>query len=358
MARRLEAAAGERFVRDEMAELVSRAIGPCVAHDGLRLFGMNPVTGAVSFGFLHTFSPGLVRDQLYESYLGGDPFSPVDVARLPAPVGLIGGDDRAAPEPSPGSAPGSPPRSPGRRRALEILTAHGAGCELRLLLRDGRGLWGLLSLLRSEGGRAFGPDDAERLSRISSPLITLLRRYATAGEPRTARPYLPAGVVIVGADNEVRSLTPEARAWLAEIDPAHGMAPEWMPMVSMREITLAARRHLIDPSAPAPVACSPAAFLGRRVAVHAQPLDADGTGDVAVILQEATGDLLLPVFSAWHGLTARERQIVQHLHSGAAPKQIARSLSVSLHTVNTHVKAVFRKTGVSGRDELLATLGA
>lgn len=341
---------GELFVRDELAELVSRAIGPWVAHDGLRLFGMNPVTGAVSFGFLHAFSPGLVRDQLHESYLGDDPFSPVDVARLPAPVGLIGGDDRATPVARAGA--------PGHGRAREILTAHGAGCELRLLLRDSRGLWGLLALLRSEGGRAFGPDDAERLARISAPLITLLRRYATAGEPRTARPYLPAGVVIVGADNEVRSLTPEARAWLGEIDPARGLAPEWMPVVAMREITLAARRHLIDPSAPRPVACSPAAFLGRRVAVHAQPLDADGTGDVAVILQEATGDLLLPVFSAWYGLTARERQIVQHLHSGAAPKQIARSLSVSLHTVNTHVKTVFRKTGVSGRDELLATLGA
>ncbi|MGA5129924.1 helix-turn-helix transcriptional regulator [Streptomyces olivoreticuli] len=346
MARCLEAEAGERFVRDELAELVSQAIGPWVAHDGLRLFGMNPVTGAISFGFLHDFSPGLVREQLPESYLGEDPFSPVDIARLPTPVGLISRDNCAV------------PGSPGHRRALETLAAHGAGCELRLLLRDSRGSWGLLALLREEGGRPFGPDDAERLARFSSPLITLLRRYATAGEPGLGRPHLPAGVVIVGADHEVRSLTPEAQAWMREIDPARGLAPEWMPGVSMREISLAARRHLTDPSAPRPVACSPTAFLGRRIAVHAQTLDADGNGDVAVILQEATGDLLLPVFSAWHGLTARERQIVQHLHSGAAPKQIARSLCVSLHTVNTHVKTVFRKTGVSGRDELLATFGA
>ncbi|MBT2384129.1 helix-turn-helix transcriptional regulator [Streptomyces sp. ISL-11] len=124
----------------------------------------------------------------------------------------------------------------------------------------------------------------------------------------------------------------------------------------MLEISLAARRHLIDPGAPRPVACSPTAFLGRRVAVHAQPLDEDGKGDVAVVFQEATGALLLPTFAAWHGLTARESLVLQHLYSGSAPKQIARGIQVSLHTVNTHVKAVFRKTGVSGRDELLAAL--
>ncbi|WP_188277589.1 helix-turn-helix transcriptional regulator [Streptomyces sp. CBMA152] len=344
LARCLEAAVGERFVRDELAALVSEAIGPWVAHDGLRLFGMNPVTGAVSFGFLHDFSPYLVRAQLYDAYLGDDPFSPVDIARLRAPVGLLGGRDRTA------------EATQGHRRAREILAAHGAGCELRLLLRDGQGLWGLLALLRAEGGRPFDRDDADRLVEISPLLIALLRRYAIGRSPGAGGARLPAGVAVVGPDHEVRSLTPEAQAWMREIDPARGLAPEWMPLVSMREITLAARRHRIDPAAPKPLAYSPAAFLGRRVVVHAQPLDEDGTGDVAVVLQEATGPLLLSTFSAWHGLTARERQLVEHLYSGAAPKQIARSLDVSVHTVNTHVKAVFRKTGVSGRDELTAVL--
>ncbi|PKV82786.1 DNA-binding CsgD family transcriptional regulator [Streptomyces sp. TLI_146] len=347
-ARTLEASGQGPFVQDELAEYVSHALYPCVAHDGLRLSGMNPATGAVSFGFLHGFSPELVKAQLYESYLGADPFSPVDVTRLASPVGLLGGTGRLA----------SGRDTAGHRRARGTLAAHGAGSELRLLLRDARGPWGLLALLRDEGGRPFDRQDAERLARLSPSLISLLRTYATEGEPHPTRPYLPPGVVIVGPDGDVRSITAEGRAWLEEIDPARGLAPSWMPAVSMREIVYAARRHRIDPAAPSPLACSPTTFLGRRIAVHAQPLDADGIGDVALVFQEATGELVLGTFAAWHGLTARERQIVQHLHRGEPPKRIARALDVSVHTVNSHVRAVFRKAGVSGRDELLAALGS
>ncbi|MEH6373212.1 helix-turn-helix transcriptional regulator [Streptomyces sp. KLMMK] len=340
VARCLEAAVGERFVRDELAALVSQAVAPWVAHDGLRLFGMNPITGAVSFGFLHDFSPDLVQAQLFDAYLGDDAFSPADITRQPKAVGLFDGNDLSI---------------PGHQRVLSTLAAYGAGSEVRLLLRNSQGLWGLLALIRESGRGPFDQDDAGRLAQLSPPLIALLRGYATAGLSPSGAP-LPAGVVIVGADHQVRSLTSEARAWMREISPERGLAPEWMPHVSMLEISLAARRHLVDPGAPRPVACSPTAFLGRRVAVHAQPLDEDGKGDVAVVLQDATGALLLPTFAAWHGLTARESLVLQHLYSGAAPKQIARSLKVSLHTVNTHVKAVFRKTGVSGRDALLAAL--
>ncbi|MCD9145695.1 helix-turn-helix transcriptional regulator [Streptomyces albireticuli] len=346
VARCLEAAVGERFVRDELAALVSQAVTPWVAHDGLRLFGMNPATGAVSFGFLHDFSPDLVQAQLHDAYLGDDPFSPADITRHPAPVALFGGSD--------GSNGNSRP-TPGHRQVLSTLAAHGAGSEARLLLRDRHGAWGLLALLRESGGRPFDGEDAARLARLSPLLITLLRGYATAAPPPSGA-HLPAGVAIVGADHQVRSLTPEARAWMREISPERGLAPRWMPQVSMREISLAARRHLADPGAPRPLACSPTAYLGRRVAVHAQPLDEHGEGDVAVLFQEATGTLLLSTFAAWHGLTARESLVLRHLYSGAAPKQIARGLEVSPHTVNAHVKAVFRKTGVSGRDELLAAL--
>ncbi|RKN65882.1 helix-turn-helix transcriptional regulator [Streptomyces klenkii] len=340
VARCLRAATGEHFVRDELATLVSEAIGPWVPHDALRLFGMNPVTGAVSYGFLHGISPDLIQAQLFDSYLRDDPFSPADVGRLRTPVGLLGGHDR---------------ETPGHVRARQTLAAHGAGCEARLLLRDGQGFWGLLALLRGAGCRNFDRDDADRLAGIAPLLVDLLRTYAT-GQPWGDGEPLPPGVVIVGPDHRVRSLTPEARAWMQAIDPVRGRAPEWMPAVSMLEVSLAARRHAVDPGAPRPVSVSPAAFLGRRVSVHAQPLDEYGEGDVAVVFHEATGTLVLPTFAAWHGLTARERQVLQFLYSGEAPKQIARGLDLSLHTVNTYVRAVFRKSGVSGRDELLAVL--
>ncbi|MFI8930733.1 helix-turn-helix transcriptional regulator [Streptomyces sp. NPDC053474] len=341
---RLRAAAGEQFVQDEMAELVSQAIGPRVAHDALRLFGMNPATGAVSYGFLHSFPPALLHAQLVDSYTGDDPFSPAEIGRLPFDTGLLGGDD---------------PSLPGHRQAARTLAAYGAGSELRLLLREGRHRpWGLLALLRTAGGRPFAQEDARCLAQLSEPLIALLKGYAAARATAIgpgAR-FLPPGVVLVGPDDQVRSVSPQARAWLAEIAPERGLAPPWMPAASMREIVLAARRHAMIPGAPPALACSPAAFLGRRVAVHAQCMDASGKGEVAVVLQEASGALLLPTYAAWHGLTARESEVVERLCSRETPRQIARVMQVSVHTLNTHVRNVYRKTGTSGRDDLVAAL--
>nr|WP_223184528.1 helix-turn-helix transcriptional regulator [Streptomyces sp. CBMA152] len=59
---------------------------------------------------------------------------------------------------------------------------------------------------------------------------------------------------------------------------------------------------------------------------------------------------MLPAFCDWYEITARERQIIAYLQSGAAPKQIARLLGLSVHTVNQHLRAVFHKTGSCGRD--------
>lgn len=105
-----------------------------------------------------------------------------------------------------------------------------------------------------------------------------------------------------------------------------------------------------------PMICVPAAHAGRWVALHAQPLEDGDSGDVTVVVQAATGALLLPAFAAWYGLTPRERCIVDHLRTGRTQKQIAHALGLSRYTVGDHVKAVFRKTRTRGRDELMAIL--
>lgn len=56
-------------------------------------------------------------------------------------------------------------------------------------------------------------------------------------------------------------------------------------------------------------------------------------------------------------LTARERQIVDVLRSGATNKEIGAQLFLSPHTVGNHLRHVYRKLDVSGRAELLGRLG-
>lgn len=58
--------------------------------------------------------------------------------------------------------------------------------------------------------------------------------------------------------------------------------------------------------------------------------------------------------SADYGLTAREREVLQHLVEGRSKKQIADSLFVSYHTVDTHMKNIYMKLQVHSRSGAVA----
>ena len=51
-------------------------------------------------------------------------------------------------------------------------------------------------------------------------------------------------------------------------------------------------------------------------------------------------------------LTSREREVLRHIARGYAYKEIARQLTISVKTVETHVSAVLRKLQLSNRYEL------
>ena len=56
------------------------------------------------------------------------------------------------------------------------------------------------------------------------------------------------------------------------------------------------------------------------------------------------------------GLTPRERQTLALLLAGAAEKEIAARLQLSLHTVHGYVKSIYARYGASSRAQLLALL--
>jgi len=53
-------------------------------------------------------------------------------------------------------------------------------------------------------------------------------------------------------------------------------------------------------------------------------------------------------------LTAKEREVLELIIEGQSRKEIAAGLHVSENTVKTHVKHIYEKLGVSGRDDILA----
>jgi DNA-binding NarL/FixJ family response regulator len=56
-------------------------------------------------------------------------------------------------------------------------------------------------------------------------------------------------------------------------------------------------------------------------------------------------------------LTAREADVLELLHAGSSNSEIAAALHVSVETVRTHARHVYRKLGVSSRRELRTKAG-
>lgn len=54
-----------------------------------------------------------------------------------------------------------------------------------------------------------------------------------------------------------------------------------------------------------------------------------------------------------HDLTRREEEVLALLLQGCTRSEIARELYVSGDTVKTHIRNLYRKTGVTGKDELV-----
>ena len=69
-----------------------------------------------------------------------------------------------------------------------------------------------------------------------------------------------------------------------------------------------------------------------------------GSTDVGATVADDTDDL--------DQLTPREKEVLRHLARGYTYKEIARQLTISIKTVETHASAVLRKLQLSNRNEL------
>ena len=75
-----------------------------------------------------------------------------------------------------------------------------------------------------------------------------------------------------------------------------------------------------------------------------------------VTLEPAPAEDLAPLLMRAWGLTHRERDVARLVIDGRSTEDIAAALFVSVHTVNSHLKMIFGKVGVSRRQELAAAL--
>jgi DNA-binding CsgD family transcriptional regulator len=188
-------------------------------------------------------------------------------------------------------------------RYRRLLQHQGVHDELRAVVRAGDRPWAVVSLFRTSGA-PFGRDDVDLVASLSTPLAARLRRLARPS-PDAAPAGAPGpGLVVFDQGGEATSINDAARAHLASL-------PD-------------------GPSVPS--------ALGVRL-----PIWVVGTV-LGVLVAEA------------YELTPRELQVAQEVARGLPTGAIAARLVISPHTVRDHVEAIFEKTAVSSRGELVARL--
>jgi DNA-binding CsgD family transcriptional regulator len=318
----------------EFGLAISAAVRQLLPFDGWCLIGLDPHSGLRTFqlsqnGTVSSCTEVLARNEammpdvnLY-SYL----------ARAQKPAGWLSRDH---------------PRAPTSFRLNEILRPQGIHSEMRIALREGSRLWGALVLFRSHRGRLFDEADASRASSCAGPLAQAVRHYPVRRFPSRPQP-IGQGVVLLAPDNRMIAMSTHAQSWLADLVPGGGdeTGPEDVLRVVF-DAANAARGHRNASATMRTVS-------GRWLTVEGVALTT-GAADVAVLMQAAHVTQIVPSLQAHHGLTPRETHILDQVVDGRPSKQIAHRLDISLLTVNTHLTSIYRKCGVTGREELFAQL--
>ncbi|MFI0446658.1 response regulator transcription factor [Actinomadura sp. 6N118] len=248
---------------------------------------------------------------------------------------------------------------PGRSAQYRRLRGDGLMDELRAVLRAGDRPWGVVSLFRSAGREPFDQAEIDLVAGISASLGARLRSFARP----SAAPVLPGtsapGMILFTPDGTATSINQEARHYLALLPdgPSEPSAlgvrlPIWVVGTAVQARAIASERD--GRTARVRIRTRDGGWLACHASCLTGP--AGVPGPTALIIEPAPASDMAPIIAAAYGLSPRELEITQHVARGLATAEIAAALFISAHTVRDHIKAIFDKTQVSSRGELVARL--
>lgn len=237
-------------------------------------------------------------------------------------------------------------------RYRDLMAPIGLGDELRAaLVVDGR-CWGALCLHREDAAAGFSARDIAVVRRLVPHLARGLRR-AMVMAPRSPADVAPArpGVVVIGPEYAVLSMTAEAAAWCDLLDPAateRGVLP--------LAVRAAVAEQLHSPGAAGTTEVTLRAPAGQWVTVTSSPLSGAEAPNLAVVLAAAPPRQLTSALLAGYGFTPAQLRVTELVLRGRSTRQIVGQLYLSEYTVQEYLRAVFDKVGVNSRRELMAAL--
>lgn len=234
-------------------------------------------------------------------------------------------------------------------RWQQIMEPLGLGDEARVALRADGTTWGFMCLHRS-GTIGFAAHELTTLAKIAPHAGEALRRLAIIHQDPAASSapeavILAEGDVVVAVGGVVAQL-----GWGAV--PVGAQLPVPLAMVVRR---LEALETGNPAGLPATVRINTP--TGGLVAVHATRLrEESGSGPAVLTLAPVSPAERSSLLLAAYGLTPAQRRVANLVLQGRTTRQIVIDLHISAHTVQDHLKAVFDKTGVRSRRELVGAL--
>ena len=341
VADRLDRAVGSDLSTERLAHRVFAAIAPAVPFDFACLAPTDPATGLITWAYKSR--PLDSGDEEFAAVEYGPPdinsFS--SLADRHPPVGALGLDTDGHPERC--------------RRHRELMWPQFAFTdELRLVCRHRGVSWAALALYRGVDEPAFTAAEVDQLGRAGEVIGRAVSRslfLAPAGPGQDQSPGSGPAVLIVDAADQVTQLTPSADTAIDELGGwDHGCLP-----AGVLAVVSTTRRQ--GTHTQTYVRAAQGRWLSLRAAALSGPGDGvNGDGTVVVTVDMTPPAMLSRLALAAHGLTAREEDVALLVLQGASTEAISRSLYLSPHTVQDHLKKIFAKLGVTSRRDMTARL--
>jgi DNA-binding CsgD family transcriptional regulator/GAF domain-containing protein len=230
-----------------------------------------------------------------------------------------------------------------------VMHLHGMRQVIKAPILTDDGLVGTLHAASSDPDRTYGPEDvrlAGTVAQLVGTAVAGLRRRADLERQRdeavAALELADTAVVVCAPGAMEPQLSDAARRLLASV----AEPEENLHRLLARTAAGGGWAQQVDVEL----------VSGRPATLRAHCRELTRHGGTVVTALELVGERTGPATSVLTVLTDREREVAELVGTGLTDRQIAERLYLSPHTVSQHVKAVYRKLGITSRVELTRLL--
>lgn len=243
-------------------------------------------------------------------------------------------------------------------RYRDILSPAGFGDEMRAALVSDGACWGYLTLFRAQNQPVFGEAERSCVSSLVPAISQMLRkRSLKLTTHESEQVHMDAGILILSNNLTSQSSDAAADYWLSLLRKWERIDSTTLPRPVRAVCARAQSNHTPYPDQAYP---SKVCFYtpdGQFLVIRASRLSGPSDSMLLAVCFETAKPLdIMPFMAEAHGLSLREKQILESVLRGFSTKEIASSLHISAYTVQDHMKSIFTKTGMTSRRELIWSL--